>query len=242
MIVGVGASRVRDLFAAGQGRRARDHLHRRARRDRPLARGRRRQHLRRPRRARADAQPDPHRDGRLRPAHGRDRAGRRPTGRRSSTRRCCARAASTAASSSSRRTAPAARRSSRVHTRSVPLDPDVDLGAIAASTPGMVGADLANLVNEAALLAARRDHEKVDPRGPHRRAGADRARRRAQGDADRGRPPPHRLPRGRPRDRRHAHRRAPTRCARCRSSPAARRSGSPSRRPTPIASTSTSAT
>ena len=49
----------------------------------------------------------------------------------------------------------------RVHTRSVPLAPEVDLGAIASSTPGMVGADLANLVNEAALLAARRSHEKV---------------------------------------------------------------------------------
>jgi cell division protease FtsH len=48
-----------------------------------------------------------------------------------------------------------------VHTRSIPLADDVDLGAIAASTPGMVGADLANLANEAALLAARRDHEKV---------------------------------------------------------------------------------
>jgi cell division protease FtsH len=49
-----------------------------------------------------------------------------------------------------------------VHTRGVPLADDVDLGAIAASTPGMVGADLANLVNEAALLAARRDHQKVE--------------------------------------------------------------------------------
>ena len=42
-----------------------------------------------------------------------------------------------------------------VHTRGVPLAPDADLGVIAASTPGMVGADLANLVNEATLLAAR---------------------------------------------------------------------------------------
>jgi len=49
-----------------------------------------------------------------------------------------------------------------VHTRSVPLDADVQLGRIAATTPGMVGADLANLVNEAALLAARRGHEKVE--------------------------------------------------------------------------------
>ncbi len=48
-----------------------------------------------------------------------------------------------------------------VHTRSVPLDADVDLSALAASTSGMVGADLANLVNEAALLAARRGHAHV---------------------------------------------------------------------------------
>ena len=48
-----------------------------------------------------------------------------------------------------------------VHTRSVPLDTDVDLGAIASATPGMVGADLANVANEAALLAAKRDHSKV---------------------------------------------------------------------------------
>ncbi len=48
-----------------------------------------------------------------------------------------------------------------VHTRGVPLDPSLDLGAIASSTPGMVGADLKNLVNEAALTAARRGHERV---------------------------------------------------------------------------------
>ncbi len=49
-----------------------------------------------------------------------------------------------------------------VHTRSIPLAENVDLEALAASTPGMVGADLANLANEAALVAARRDHEKVE--------------------------------------------------------------------------------
>ncbi|MGO9819721.1 MAG: ATP-dependent zinc metalloprotease FtsH [Solirubrobacteraceae bacterium] len=49
----------------------------------------------------------------------------------------------------------------KVHTRSIPLADDVDLGTLASTTPGMVGADLANLANEAALLAARRDHEKV---------------------------------------------------------------------------------
>jgi cell division protease FtsH len=49
-----------------------------------------------------------------------------------------------------------------VHTREVPLGDDVDLDRLAASTTGMVGADLANLVNEAALLAARRGHELVN--------------------------------------------------------------------------------
>ena len=48
-----------------------------------------------------------------------------------------------------------------VHTRSLPLADDVDLERLAATTPGMVGADLANLSNEAALLAARHDHERV---------------------------------------------------------------------------------
>ena len=50
----------------------------------------------------------------------------------------------------------------RVHTRGIPLGPDVDLARIAATTPGMVGADLANLVNEAALTAARRGHDVVE--------------------------------------------------------------------------------
>jgi cell division protease FtsH len=48
-----------------------------------------------------------------------------------------------------------------VHTRKVPLGPDVDLAALAATTPGMVGADLRNLVNEGALTAARRGHTQV---------------------------------------------------------------------------------
>jgi len=49
----------------------------------------------------------------------------------------------------------------KVHTRKVPLDDDVDLAGIAQTTPGLSGADIRNLVNEAALLAARRDQERV---------------------------------------------------------------------------------
>jgi cell division protease FtsH len=49
----------------------------------------------------------------------------------------------------------------RVHLRRVPLDANVEIRSLARATPGMSGADLQNLVNEAALLAARRDHDKV---------------------------------------------------------------------------------
>ncbi len=49
----------------------------------------------------------------------------------------------------------------RVHARKVPLADDVDLKQIARGTPGFAGADLANLVNEAALIAARHDRDKV---------------------------------------------------------------------------------
>ena len=48
-----------------------------------------------------------------------------------------------------------------VHVRAVPLDEDVDLDSVAATTPGMVGAELKNLVNEAAILAARRGQDRV---------------------------------------------------------------------------------
>jgi|HigsolmetaAR201D_1030396.scaffolds.fasta_scaffold04324_4 cell division protease FtsH len=49
----------------------------------------------------------------------------------------------------------------KVHTRGVPLGADVDLNVVASETPGLVGADLRNLVNEAALLAARKGHAAV---------------------------------------------------------------------------------
>ncbi len=49
----------------------------------------------------------------------------------------------------------------KVHTRNIPLDESVDLKVLAKGTPGLAGAELANLVNEAALLAARKNREKV---------------------------------------------------------------------------------
>ena len=49
----------------------------------------------------------------------------------------------------------------RVHVRNKPIAPDVDIISLARGTPGMSGADLANLVNEGALLAARRNHDKI---------------------------------------------------------------------------------
>ncbi|MGW2714210.1 ATP-dependent zinc metalloprotease FtsH [Streptomyces sp. NPDC001356] len=49
----------------------------------------------------------------------------------------------------------------RIHTRSMPLAGDVDLAQVARTTPGMTGAELANLANEAALLAVKRDRDRV---------------------------------------------------------------------------------
>ncbi|HUO87075.1 MAG TPA: ATP-dependent zinc metalloprotease FtsH [Thermoanaerobaculia bacterium] len=49
-----------------------------------------------------------------------------------------------------------------VHTKQIPMSDDVDLAVIARGTPGFAGADLANLVNEAALIAARRNKKQVD--------------------------------------------------------------------------------
>ena len=49
-----------------------------------------------------------------------------------------------------------------VHTRGKPLSPNVDLGTLAKETPGFVGADLENMVNEGAILAARRDKHEID--------------------------------------------------------------------------------
>jgi cell division protease FtsH len=123
-----------------------------------------------------------------------------------------------------------------VHTRSVPLADDVDLDRLAASTPGMVGADLANLANEAALLAARREHEKVQ------NSDLTDALEKIVLGAPRGillsRPTAGGPPTTRPAMRwSGCSPREPTPCARCRSSPAAWRSASRSPLPTRTRST-----
>ena len=51
----------------------------------------------------------------------------------------------------------------KVHAKGKPIDPDADLTTVAKATPGFVGADLENLVNEAAILAARRDKHSIGP-------------------------------------------------------------------------------
>ena len=71
----------------------------------------------------------------------------------------------------------------RIHVKNVKVAEDVDLKVIAARTAGFAGADLANLVNEAALLAARHDKTAVDAEGLRR---GDRPRhRRAREEARR---------------------------------------------------------
>ena len=50
----------------------------------------------------------------------------------------------------------------KVHTRNIPLNEDVQLETLAKGTPGLAGAELANMVNEAALFAARKNKKKVE--------------------------------------------------------------------------------
>ena len=121
----------------------------------------------------------------------------------------------------------AAKASSRSTRARVPLGEDVDIELLARGTPGFAGADLENLVNEAALLAARHSHEKVDDARLRGRQGqGDDGLRAPQHDHQPRGAPEHGLPRVRPRARREAAARRRSRCTRSRSSRAAWRSAS----------------
>ena len=85
----------------------------------------------------------------------------RRTACRISTRRCCVPAASTARCSSARRISSGREAILHVHTREKPLAADVDLSQVARQTSGLTGADLANIANEAAIFAGRRQAQYV---------------------------------------------------------------------------------
>ena len=88
----------------------------------------------------------------------------------------------------------------KVHVKGKPLDKEIDLPDVAKQSPGFSGADLANLVNEAAILAARRNKKTIGiarvrrgARARRRRPGAQEPHHQRRGEGD------HRLPRGWPR-------------------------------------------
>ncbi len=185
-----------------------------------------------PRRAGADAQPAPGRDGRLRSPPPGSSSSPPPTGPTSSIRPCCARAGSTARSSSTSPTWAGAEPSWTCTPTASPSVADVDLDILARRTPGFTGADLANILNEAALLAARRrddHHLHARVRGGDR-PRPRRARTRPAGSCPTGRSA------SSPTTRRVTPSSAtccptPIRSTRCRSSPGAGRWAGPSPSP-----------
>jgi cell division protease FtsH len=157
MFVGVGASRVRDLFEQAKQNSPciifMDEID-------AVGPPPRRRHGRRARRARADPQPAPRRDGRLRGQgqHHHDRGhqpARHPRSRPAAPGRFDRQVTVDRPDRKGRA------KILEVHTRGKPLAKEIDVDALAGQTPGFTGADLANLVNEAALLAARTGKREI---------------------------------------------------------------------------------
>ena len=200
MFVGVGASRVRDLFDQAKRNSPVHRLRRRDRRGRPPARRRPR---RLPRRARADPQPDPGRDGRLRHQHERHRRRRHQPARRPRPGAPAARAASTARSSSTGPDMKGRVEILRVHTKGKPLDKSIAVEEIAKQSPGFSGrrprqprqrgGDPGRAAQQEGRSRMPEFQEALERivAGPERKSRVISRRREAD----------HRLPRGRPRRR-----------------------------------------
>ena len=157
--VGLGAARVRQLFEAAKRDGALHRLHRRARRHRPPPQ--RRRHRRAG--VRPHPQPAARRARRLPGRLGRDDPRRHQPARAHRPAPCCGPGASTAASRSTAPTASGREKILRLHADARPISRRVDWAEVAAHTAGLTAAELANIVNEGCLLAARRHRDRVAP-------------------------------------------------------------------------------